>query len=147
MSSSLCNKQGVTLIESVLAILLVSVGLIGLLSMQPSAWRTTTRTDYLGRAAMLLGKELTTRELAIMNPCNTVTTGTATQTVYTSGQGTAQTGDIGFTVVTSTTAVAVNFWRVTVTVSWPPVNATGITDSMTVSRQDPFRFPVGCPSP
>ena len=142
MSSSLCNNRGVTLIESVLAILLVSIGLVGLLSMQPSAWRTSTRTDYLGRAAMALGKELMTRELAIMNPCNAVTTGTVTQTAYTSGQVSAQSGDIGFTVVTVTSAVAVNVWRVTVTVSWPPLNATGISDSVIVTRQENFRF--GC---
>lgn len=142
MSSTLCNERGVTLIESVLAILLVSIGLVGLLSMQPSAWQTSARTDYLGRAAMMLSKELTTRELAIMNPCNTVAAGTATQTVFTSGQGTAQSGDIGFTIQTTTTSVATNVWRVTVTVSWPPVNATGIRESIVVTRQEPFR--LGC---
>ncbi len=76
MSSRLCNKRGITLIESVIAILLVSIGLVGLLSMQPSAWRASARADYLGQAAMMLSQELTTRELGIMNPCNAVTTGT-----------------------------------------------------------------------
>jgi prepilin-type N-terminal cleavage/methylation domain-containing protein len=142
MHSSPYNNRGVTLIESVIAILLVSIGLLGLLSMQPSAWRTTTRTDYLGRAAMMLSRELTTRELAIMNPCNAVTTGTVSRILYTSGQGAAQSGDIGFTVETVTTAVATNAWRVTVTVSWPPLNATGIRESIIVTRQEPFRS--GC---
>ncbi len=142
MSSTRCNERGVTLVESVLAILLVSLGLIGLLSMQPSAWRASARTDYLGRAAMILSKELTARELAIMNPCNVVATGTATQTVYTSGQGTAQAGDIGFTVQATTAVVATNVWRVTVLVTWPPLNATGIRESIVVTRQEPFR--LGC---
>lgn len=142
MFTTICNKRGITLIESVIAILLVSVGLIGLLGMQPPAWQTSARTDYLGRAAMMLSKELTTRELMIMNPCNVVAAGTVTQTVFTSGQGTAQSGDIGFTIQATTAAVATNVWRVTVTVSWPPVNATGIRESIVVSRQEPFR--LGC---
>ena len=142
MCRRICNNRGITLIESVLAILLVSIALVGLLSMQPSAWRASTRTDYLGRAAMMLSKELTTRELAIMNPCNAVAAGAGTQTVFTSGQGTAQSGDIGFTIQTTTTSVGTNVWRVTVTVSWPPVNATGIRESIVVTRQEPFR--LGC---
>ena len=143
MSHLPCNNRGITLIESVIAILLVSIGLLGLLSMQPSAWRASTRTDYLGRAAMMLSRELTIRELAIMNPCNAVSTGTVTRIVYTSGQGAAQSGDIGFTVQTITASVATNVWRVTVRVSWPPLNATGIADSVVVTRQEPFRF-GGC---
>jgi Tfp pilus assembly protein PilV len=144
MSSTLCTNRGVTLIESVLAILLVSIGLVGLLSMQPSAWQASARTDYLGRAAMMLSKELATRELRIMNPCYTpVALGTEDRIIYTSDQGTAQSGDIGFRVQTTTASVGTNVWRVTVTVSWPPVNATGIRESIVVTRQEPFRF-GGC---
>lgn len=141
-----CSRKGITLIESIIAILLVSIGLIGLLSMQPSAWRTTARTDYLGRAAMLLQKELTNQELAIMNPCNAVTAATQTRNVTTSGAAAPQAGDITFTVQTVTTSIAPNIWRVTVTVSWPPLNATGIRESIVVTRQEHFRFPSGCVS-
>jgi len=144
MCSSPCNNRGVTLIESVIAILLVSIGMMGLLSMQPPAWRTAERTDYLGRAAMMLSKELTDRELAIMNPCNAVATGTVSRTLYTSGQEVVQSGDIGFTVQTVTTSVAANVWRVAVTVTWPPLNDAGIRESIVVTRQEPFRF-GGCP--
>ncbi len=142
MSIAICNKRGITLVESVLAILLVSIGLVALLSMQPSAWQASTRTDYLGRAAMMLSRELTTRELAIMNPCNPVAVGTVTQTLFTSGQGAAQSGDIAFTIQTATASIGTNIWRVTVTVSWPPLNAAGIRESVVVTRQEPFR--LGC---
>jgi Tfp pilus assembly protein PilV len=142
MSSFLNHKRGITLIESVIAILLVSIGLIGLLSMQPTAWQTSSRADYLGRAAMTLGRELTSRELAIMNPCNTVSLTPVTQVVNASGQGTAQSGDVSFTVQTTITSLGANVWQVTVRVSWPPLNATGITESIVVTRQEPFRF--GC---
>ena len=144
MSSSLCNKRGVTLIESVIAILLVSIGLIGLLSMQPSAWQASARADYLGHAAIILSRELTRQELWIMNPCNAVSLTPVTQVVNASGQGTAQSGDTSFTVQTTTTNLGANVWRITVRVSWPPLNATGITESIVVTRQEPFRFPLGC---
>jgi prepilin-type N-terminal cleavage/methylation domain-containing protein len=148
MSSSKCNNRGVTLIESVIAILLVSIGLLGLLSMQPSALQTTARTDYVGRAAMMLHKELTAQELRIMNPCNAVAAGTVTvsRNLYTSGQEAVQAGDIGFIVQTVTTGIAANMWRVTVTVSVPPPNTADIKDitgSIVVTRQEPFRF-GGC---
>jgi Tfp pilus assembly protein PilV len=144
MSTSICNNRGTTLIESVIAILLVSIGLIGLLSMQPSAWQTSARADYLGHGAMILSRELTRQELWIMNPCNTVSTGTVTQIVNASGQGTAQSGDTSFTVQTTTASLGGNVWQVTVRVSWPPLNATGITESIVVTRQESFQFPVGC---
>jgi hypothetical protein len=142
MSCSLCNNRGITLIESVIAILLVSIGLIGLMSMQPSSWRASTRADYLGRAAMTLGRELTSQELSIMNCCNTVSLGTVTQVVNASGQGTAQSGDVSFTIQTTIASIGTNVWQVTVRVSWPPLNATGITESIIVTRQESFRF--GC---
>ncbi len=145
MSRSICNKQGVTLIESVIAILLVSIGLLGLLSMQPSAWQTSTRTDHLGRAAMMLSKELTVQELRIMNPACTTTAATVDRTLYTSGQGVALSGDIGFRVQTTTASVGTNIWRVTVNVSWPPLNSNGISESIIVTRQQPFLFGVACP--
>jgi len=142
MSRTSCNKRGVTLIESVIAILLVSIGLIGLMSMQPSAWRASARADYLGHAAFILSRELTRQELWIMNPCNTVSLTPVTQTVNASGEGTAQSGDTSFTVQSTTVNISTNIWRVTVRVSWPPLNATGITESIVVTRQENFRF--GC---
>ena len=125
-----------------IAILILVIGLVGLLSMQSPAWQTTARTDYLGRAAQILIKQLTDREAAIMNPCNAVPAGTVTATVRTSGQAANQSGDIAFTVVTTTTSIAAGVWRVTVRVSWPPLNNTGIAESIVVTRQEPFRF--GC---
>jgi len=144
MSSSISHNRGVTLIESVIAILLVSIGLIGLLSMQPSAWQASARADYLGHGAIILSRELTRQELWVMNPCNTVSLTPVTQVVNASGQGTAQSGDTSFTVQTTTTNLGGNVWQITVRVSWPPLNATGIVESIVVTRQESFRFPSGC---
>lgn len=132
------------MIESLIAIMIVSIGLLGLLSMQPSAWRASARADYLGHAAVILSRELTQQELRVMNPCNAVSLTAVTQVVNASGQGTAQLGDTRFTVQTTTASVGTNVWRITVRVSWPPLNATGISESIVVTRQEPFRFPLGC---
>lgn len=144
MSGSLCNKRGVTLVESIIAILIVSIGLLGLLSMQPSAWQASARADYLGHAAVILSRELTRQELWVMNPCNAVSLTPVTQVVNASGQGAAQLGDTSYTVQTTTANLGGSVWRITIRVSWPPLNATGITESIVVTRQEPFRFPLGC---
>ena len=60
-----------------------------------------------------------------------------------SGQGTAQSGDTSFTVQTTTANLGGNVWQITVRVSWPPLNATGIAESIVVTRQESFRFPLG----
>jgi hypothetical protein len=57
---------------------------------------------------------------------------------------TAQSGDAQFNVTTEITNIGANIWRVTVWVSWPPLNATGISESLVVTRQEGFRFPAGC---
>jgi hypothetical protein len=143
MSISSCSNRGTTLIESIIAILLVSIGLIGLLSMQPTAWRASTRADYLGRAAMMLSRELTSQELSIMNCCNPVSPGTVTRVVNASGPGAALLGDVSFTVQTTIANLGANAWQVTVRISWPPLNGTGITESIVVTRQEPFRSGCG----
>ncbi|KQC08259.1 MAG: hypothetical protein APR62_04985 [Smithella sp. SDB] len=145
MYSIICkNEKGISIVESIIAVLLVSVGLIAFMSLQPTSWKTSAHTDYLGRAIMMLNDEIMTNELRIMNPCNTVTTGTFNEVVYSSDQQTPQSGDLSFNVQTVISAVTgrANTWKVTVTVTWPPVNTRGITDNIIVTRQETFRF--GC---
>ena len=144
MSNSTSTKNsGVTLIESVIAILIVSIGLLGLLSMQPSAWQTSARSDYIGHAAMILSQELMRNELRIMNPCNTVAAGTLNQKFDAGGQ---PTGGSGVYTVQTTVADAalggIPAWRFTVRVTWPLNPSTGIADSVVAIRQEPFR--LGC---
>lgn len=144
MRSITCgNEKGISLIESLVAVLLLTIGVVAVMTMQPTSLKTGAKADNLGRAVMLLHKELMIQEAWIMNPCNDVTTGTVTKTVYTSDQETALSGDASFNVSTVTTAVAgtTNTWRVSITVSWP-LNTTGITDNLIVTRQESFRF--GC---
>lgn len=144
MYNIICKNKGISLVEPIIAVLLVSVGLIAFMSLQPTSWKTSAHTDYLGRAIMILNNEIMTNEIWIMNPCNTVTTGTFNKVVYSSDQQTPQSGDVSFNVQTVISAVTgrANTWKVTVTVTWPPVNTRGITDNIIVTRQESFRF--GC---
>lgn len=147
MYRQLHNSSGISLVEVVIAIFLVSIGVFAVLSLQPSAWRTVGKSDYLGRAAGILQKELETKEVCIMNPCNTVATGTATKTVRVSGQNAAVAGDAVYTVTTTVTSTGTNIWNVTVNVRWADQIAHGyrdITESIVVTRQEGFRFPIAC---
>lgn len=139
------NERGIGLPEVIIAIFLTTIGVLAILSLQPSAWRTVGRSDFLGRAAEVLYKELDTRETWIMNPCNAVTTGTTTTAVKTSGMAGTITGDATYTVTTTITNIGTGVWRVTVRVTWP-INTRGISESLVVTRQEKFRFPEGCSS-
>jgi len=137
------SRRGISLLEVVIAMFLTTIAVMAIMSLQPAAWKTAGRADYMGRAAGILYEELQTRENFIMNCCNTVTTGTTTATVFAGGGTTAQTsGDASFTVTTTITSVATNVWRVTVRVAW--TGHAGVSESLVVTRQQPFSFPAGC---
>ncbi len=126
------------MIEVCIALVLLSVGVLALISLQSVAWRLSGKSDYLGRASGILVAQLQATEAKIMNPNIAVTTGTATSTVYPGGQSTPMQGDAAFTVQTTTTALGGNTWRVAVNVTWPG-NAAGIRESLNVTRQEYFR--------
>jgi hypothetical protein len=99
------------------------------------------KSDFLGRASGILYNELEKNEAFIMNPSNTVTAGTTGPTpVLVSYQPAAVEGDITFQVTTVIESLAANTWRVTVTVTWPPLNPTGITENIVVAGQERYRF-------
>ncbi len=141
MSSARCNERGITIIEVVITLFLTAVGIMALLSMQPISWQTAGRSDFMGRAAGILQSELERNEIRIMNPVNTVTTGTTTRTIYPSNltSGTApQKGDVAYTAATTISSLGSTAWRVDVRLTWPG-NNRGIAESMTVTRQETFR--------
>lgn len=143
MSNLSCNKRGIGMVEVLIAIFLTSVAIMAIMSLQASSWRLTARSDYLGRAAGILHSELEAREVFIMNPLNAVADGITTNTVLASGQTTAADGDASYTVTTVTANLGITVsgpWRVTVTVTWPPLNTTGISENIVVTRQERYRF-------
>jgi Tfp pilus assembly protein PilV len=151
MSRLTLSNRGIGLIEVIIAIFLVAVGVMAILSMQPTAWRTIGKSDYMGRGAGILHRELERREAWIMNPCNNVPTGNRpAQNIIVSGLGAEVRGDATYTVTPIITAVAgtaPQVWTVNVTVTWPDQvlrNYKNLVESVDVVRQEPFRFPIGC---
>lgn len=140
MSATACNKRGLTLVEVLITLVITAVGIMALLSMQPTSWKAASRSDFLGRASGILHSELERNEIWIMNPLNAVTVGTLPQrTIYASSQSTQQQGDVPFTVNTSISSFGTNSWTVTVQITWPG-NNRGIADSVIVSRQESYRW-------
>ena len=141
MSSTACNNRGITIVEVLITLFLTAVGIMALLSMQPTSWNAAGRSDFMGRAAGILQSELERNELWIMNPANAVSTGVLpVRNVYASSQSTQQTGDVPFTVNTTVLPLgsATNAWTVTIQVTWPG-NTRGVQETAIVSRQEYFR--------
>jgi hypothetical protein len=148
MCKSITNNAGLSLIEVLISLFLISFGILGLISVQPPAWKLSGKSDFLGRAGGVLIKELQRNEGLILNPCTpNPCSGSnplvSTTNVLTSGLGAAQAGDVTYTVRTSLKDNGDNTWTAVVTVTWPG-NNTGISESMVITRQENFRFPLGC---
>lgn len=143
MCNLISNKKGISLVEVLIASFLIAFAILALLSLQPSAWSLSGRSDFLGRAAGLLHKEMETVEVFLMNPnnanpCATTNPLITTRNVYVSGQSAAQSGDIPYTIQTSIQDNLNNSWTVRVTITWPG-NNTGISETLLVTRQENFR--------
>ena len=116
------------------------IGVLSILMFQSSSWKTVSKSDYLGRAAEILSGELQRQEALILNPRYFVETGNQTVTLRASSQTTSVDGDANYTVRTRIENIGNQVWRVTVNVSWPPLNNTGITENIVVTRQERFSF-------
>ncbi|MCX7815899.1 MAG: prepilin-type N-terminal cleavage/methylation domain-containing protein [Syntrophales bacterium] len=147
MLPSPCSKErGFSLVEVIIAIFLTTIAVLAVFSLAPTAWVTSSRSDYLGRASGILYQKLQEEEARIMNPCKSVSEETrGPETVYASGQSTPQPGDAAFQVTTTVKNVATNTWLVTVRITWSG-NNRGIQESLIVNRQETFRYPDGCTS-
>jgi hypothetical protein len=144
------NKKGIGLIEVCIALFLLAIGVLGLIALQPTAWRQSGRSDNLGRAAGILAQELQVMEAFIMNPNNTVDVvdvGGKQMKIYDpaivlpsgSDPTNPKAGDLPFTVNTTAEELSGGAaYRVTVQVTWPG-NANGIRESMIVTRQESYR--------
>jgi len=137
---SICSKKGISMIEVLISMVLISFGVLSLLTLLPSGWRLSGTSDMLGRAAGILQGELERNEVRIMNEKNQVTpipkSAASPQPFYASGKNTPQPGDIPYRVTTEIEELGGGSggWRVRVRVTWPG-NPTGITESVIVTRQ------------
>ncbi len=145
MYNSISNEKGITLIEVMIAVMLVAVGIMALASLQGPAWNTTSRADLLGRAGVILHREMERNELRLMNPNlpNPCVGGAPAVTnqpqVWAGGQAAAQPGDVAYNVLTTINDNLNGSWRVRVQITWPG-NNVGISETLVVTRQEAFRF-------
>ncbi len=145
MGDSSGKEKGISLIEVLISLFLLMIGVLGMIAIQPMAWRLSGTADYLGRAAHTLQKELQFYEARIMNPNVTIpidpnTMAWSTQyEINASGQGEAKTGDAVFNVQTTITDLdGGRSYRLAVRVSWP-ANPVGISESLLVTRTESYR--------
>ena len=126
------------MIEVCIALFLVGVGILALITLQPSALRLSGKSDYLGRASGVLAAQLQVLEVQIINPNNTMPTSDSKAVpVNVSGQSTAQLGDAVFWVTRTITYLGNGTYRVNVVVTWSG-NSVGVKESMIVTRQQSF---------
>lgn len=128
------------MVEVLIALALISTGVMALITLLPSGWRLSGVSDSLGRAAAILHGELERNEILIMNEKNTIPStlpgAPESRIVYGSGKTTPQGGDIAYTVATERVDLG-GSWRVRVRVTWPN-NTTGISGGLIVTRQRHF---------
>jgi Tfp pilus assembly protein PilV len=122
------NNKGITLIESLIAVVLTAIAIVGLLTMQPMGWQSASKADSISHATQIMQRELESIECLIMSgtiPANKVnvseTVGNETLTINT----------------TVTVQPGAGTWLVRVRVSWQG-NATGVSSSMLVSHQSAY---------
>ncbi len=143
MFSSIWSNRGMSIVEVLIALVIVNVGVLGLVSLQPSGWRLSGKSDFLGRAAGILHGELQANEINLMNPnnanpCIPTNPAVSSRSVWASGRSSAQPGDARFNVLTTIQDLLDGTWLVTVRVT-PPGSTVGISDSLVVTRQEHFR--------
>ena len=140
MGNLLGQREGISMMEVLISVALISIGVLSLLSLLPSGWRLSGASDMLGRAVGILQAELEANEILIMNENNGVTPTPAgnppQKSVYGSGKSTPQPGDIAYSVQTERTDLG-GSWMVRVQVTWPN-NPVGISESLIVTRQKAF---------
>jgi len=147
------TDKGISLVEVIIAMFLTTTAILGIFSLQAPAWHSMSKADYLGRASEIMHRQLESTEVYLMNQCNTsasTETGipavpgqgasaSAAYAVQTSGLTAHTRGDIAYTVTTTISGQTANYFRVTVNVKWPPVNSTGISQTIYVARQQYFK--------
>jgi len=140
MGNLLGQREGISMMEVLISVALISIGVLSLLTLLPSGWRLSGASDMLGRAVGILQAELEANEILIMNENNRVTPTPAgnppQKSVHGSGKSTAQPGDIAYSVQTERTDLG-GSWMVRVQVTWPN-NPVGISESLIVTRQKAF---------
>jgi hypothetical protein len=143
MLTGLCNKKGIGMIDSVMALFITMVGIAGLLAMMPIGWGLAGTADMRTRALEIMHRELENDEMLIMNPCNSITVGAIADTpVKSSGSTATLAGDASFTV-RKTIAQSGTGWQIKVQVLWAGTTS-GVSETRLVIRQSDYQDNANC---
>jgi hypothetical protein len=147
MLPGISSNKGFGMIDAVMALCVLTLGVLSLISFYPLGWASARSSDLRSRASEIMHREFENDEALIMNPCNVVTifNGPSKQ-VNASAQTTAQTGDETFTVRKSLTLVSTNIWNLKVTVTWIG-SSNGISESQNITRQEDYRYSTAATPP
>jgi len=116
------------LVESLVAVMLTGIAILGLLSMQPLAFQSAGKADSMTRAAGIMQRELEMIEGSIMSGTIPANKTNVPETM----------GNASYTINTTITQpTAINSWLVRVRVIWPG-NPNGLRSSIIVTRQMGF---------
>ena len=137
----LCNNKGFGIIDAMMALCVMTFGILALIAFYPLGWSSARSSDERSRASEIMHRELDNTESLIMNPCNVgPAVGTVVKpAVNSSAQAAVQPGDASFRVTKSFAQLAANVWSVTVTVTWPGTT-NGVFGSREIRRQEAFRY-------
>lgn len=116
------------MVESLVAVMLTGIAILGLLSMQPLAFQTAGKADSMTRASGIMQRELETIEGSIMSGTIPANKTNVPEII----------GNASYTINTTITQpTAINSWLVRVRVTWPG-NPNGLRSSIIVTRQEGF---------
>lgn len=132
MLHMILNNKGLTIVESLIAVMLTAVAIIGLLTMQPLGLQSAGKADSMSRATELMQRELESVEGSIMciPSLDNVTALVKDNVSETVGNETL--------FINTSFSAAVNGTRIVrVRVTWPG-NTSGVSSSMIVTKQSTF---------
>lgn len=121
------DNKGITLVESLVAVMLTSIAIIGLLTMQPLGWQSAGKADSIAHATEIMQTKLETIECSIMSgtiPADDVNTSVTV-------------GNQTFTINSTISVRDTISWLVRVRVTWQG-NTTGVSSSMIVCHQSAY---------
>ncbi len=122
------NNKGITIVESLIAVILTAVAAASLIAMQPLSWQSAGKADSLSRAVGILQQELESVELQILtgNP-------PASEAYFVDVVVDNETFEKRTTISEPSTTT----WLAHVHVRWRS-NPKGINSSIIVTRQSGF---------
>ena len=131
------DSKGLSMVECVISMFLVTIAIVSIMAMQPLAWQGAGKSDYMGRAAGILQRELEWREYKIM--VATITSTEANGVTYADKNGNivdSASADKLFKITAATAAGSIsNTYLLHVKIEWLKTanNFRGLSSSVLVS--------------